>query len=109
MPDRHFTIDGYHVADAEIPTNRPRSETGPAGRLLLFGNERGWTLLTIQHVPIWGERGWTDGFTTASVTYYSDSTTLRAEHPSSFWTALVDAAARNGVDLRNPAPSLEGL
>jgi hypothetical protein len=107
MPDRHFTFDGYLIADAEIPTNRPRSKTGPRGRLLLFGNERGWTLLTIQHTPIWGERGWTDGCTTACVTTYSDPDELRAEHPSSFWWALVDAAARNGVDLRNPAPALE--
>ena len=106
MPDRHFTIDGYLVADAEMPTNRRLSRTGARGRLLLFGNERGWTLLTIQHTGIWGHHGWTDGLTTACTTYYSDTADLRADHPSSFWFALVDAAARNGIKLGNPAPPL---
>ena len=40
MPDRHFNIDGYLVAEADVPSHAPRHDVSQRDRLLLFGDER---------------------------------------------------------------------
>jgi hypothetical protein len=108
MPDRHFNIDGYLVAEADVPSHAPRCDVSQRDRLLLFGDERGWTLLTIHRLTTWRENGPLNiRATTASVSAYSDPAALVAEHGNAVWQALVEAAARRGVELQNPPLPLE--
>ena len=109
MPDRHFAIDGYLVAEAEIPCSQPRPDVGQCDRFLLFGDGRGWTLLTIHRITTWREGGPFNVRDTAGcVTTYYDLDTLRALHTESVWQALVEAAAGRSIDLENPAPPAGG-
>jgi hypothetical protein len=108
--DRHFAIDGYLIADAEIPISQPLANTSQRDRLLLFGDERSCTLLTLHRLTTWGEGGPERIYaTTGSITTYFDLDMVRAMLPRPTWQALVDAAARNGAVLSNPAPPLGDL
>ena len=108
MSDRHFTIDGYLIADAEIPSRQPLPNTTQRDRLLLFGDERSCTLVTLHRLTTWQEGGPERVHaTTGCITTYFDLDMVRAMLPRSTWEALVEAAARNGAVLANPAPPLE--
>ena len=110
MPDRHFNIDGYLVAEADVPSHPPCPDVDQRDRLLLFGDERGWTLLTIHRLTTWRENGpFNVRATAASIATYFDLAVLRALHTDAVWQALVEAAARRGIDLKNPQPALEDL
>jgi hypothetical protein len=101
--DRHFAIDGYLIADAEIPSTQPLPNTSQRERLLLFGDECSCALLTLHRLTTWKEGGPERVYaTTGSITTYFDLDMVRAMLPRPTWQALVDAAARNGADLRNP-------
>jgi hypothetical protein len=110
MPDRHVPIDGYLVAEADIPSHPPCPELSQRDRLFLFGDERGWTLLTVRGLTSWRQHGpFNVRATAVCVTTYSDLAVLQALHTDAVWQALVEGAARRGVDLAKPQPPLEDL
>src|SRR5438270_902693 len=81
---------GYLVAEAETPCSQPRPDVSQCDRFLLFGDERGWTLLTLHRITTWREGGPFNVRDTAGcATTYYDLDTLRALHTESVWQALV--------------------
>jgi len=110
MPDSHVPIDGYLVAEADVPSHPPCPDLSQRDRLFLFGDERGWTLLTICGLTTWREHGPLNvRATAASVATYSDVTVLQALLTDAVWQALVEGAAHRGIDLGQPPLPLEDL
>jgi hypothetical protein len=98
--DRDFGIDGPLLADVALKDTWPLADTRHGGRLLLFRNKRGWTVLTLRHAATWSDREPTSGFAHVSVVTHSDLTTIAAYMGTDAWRSLLEAGAKVDVDLR---------
>ena len=97
---RDFGIDGRLVADVAMEDRWPFPDTQVGGRLLLFRDEAGWTLLAIHHITTWREGEAEHGFGHVTAITYPDLIALRAAHQTSAdWRALLQAGAEHDADL----------
>ena len=99
-PSRSFGIAGRLVATV-AKEDQPFADTQVGGRLLLFRDDPGWTLLAVHHVTTWRGEAAEHGFGHVTTLTYPDLNALRAANQTSTdWRSLLEAGAEHDADLR---------
>jgi hypothetical protein len=99
-PSHSFDIDGRLVADVAMEDRWPFADSQVGGRVLLFRDDAGWTLLAVHHITTWCGETAEHCFGQVTATTYSDLSALRAGHETAaYWRSLLKAGANHDADL----------